>query len=182
MKARKIELDGIYMAATNKFSTAQVACDGSVPKANNLAATAAYTLQRGRTRPIVRTMVAGKATSTDAELLAIWSGIVKAIGQDLVSKIIVYLDSVSAIRLATDPSLHSEQSHSIVICSKLRAWLLLNPENKIYFIHVPSSLRWREHEHAHKEATKLLVEATANSRVYLDYACKRAVTQMLDSW
>ena len=180
--ARRDHLDSIQASATTH--TALVGVDGSVPNDKSMAATAAYVLKfaESRRQSVINV---GKATASDAELAAIRFAVSKAIKQPGVDKIVVFSDSLAAMRKALDASLHSGQAHSIAICSGIRKWIgggsHAQPRN-IHFVHVPSKLEWDIHQEAHELAKARRVPTNKWSDRTLDFARKQTVSRMLDEW
>src|SRR6201999_2189670 len=102
---------------------AAICCDSSLPTGRSQAVAANGVLRNGNwtSRDVVSLR---RASALDAELIAIELGIKAALldaPPDL-KQLVVFSDSVKALRLAVDPSIHSSQQRSINIASRLRAW------------------------------------------------------------
>src|ERR1700742_1662658 len=120
---------------------AAVCCDGSLPTGRFQAVAAFGVLRNGdwTAREIVSL---GRASALDAELIAIELGIKAALldaPPDL-KQLVVFSDSVKAICLAADPSIHSSQQKSLNIASRLHAWFGYGDDRKILFVHVSQRL------------------------------------------
>ncbi|KDR64812.1 hypothetical protein GALMADRAFT_149278 [Galerina marginata CBS 339.88] len=106
----------------------------------------------------------GRATAPDAEM----SAICRAIGlttKRICEHIAIFTDSIAMAKRALDPSLHSSQSHSLLACKALEAWLADDPLRWISFHHVPSKLKWGMQYEAHLLVTldRLRMEADATA-------------------
>jgi hypothetical protein len=84
--------------------------------------------------------VAGRVLSSDVELLGKRSAVVQATMLDNCDHIIVFTDSLSFAQRAMDPSVHSEQAHSLAVCRAFNKWLAASADNHIQFIQAPSKL------------------------------------------
>ena len=184
MEQRRVDLDALALECRARPNTVMVAVDGSVPKNPHHQSSAAAVWEATGTRtPGESTIVAGKSTSDDAELFALALGIHHATAIPGATQIVVFSDSVNAICLALDPSLHSAQAQSIAACKSIREWLTSGDDRFITFIHVPSKLEWDLHHLAHRKASEMRI-AVGNrpSCITLDYARKHAVERMLGEW
>jgi hypothetical protein len=129
--------------------------DCSVPMHTMHQASATYIIKRPGNQPLVSRWVAGRVLSSDAELFAIRSAVVRATMLDNCNHIIVFTDSLTSARRPVDPSVHSGQAHSLTVCRTLNEWLAASADNHIEFIQTPSKLEWDIHHEAHLHACSL---------------------------
>ncbi|KDR65191.1 hypothetical protein GALMADRAFT_148894 [Galerina marginata CBS 339.88] len=114
------------------------------------------------------------------------SAICRAIGlatKRICEHIAIFTDSIAMAKRALDPFLHSSQSHSLLACKALEAWLADDPLRWISFHHVPSKLKWGMQYEAHQYAagsTRRPVDH--GSRVTLDRLRMEADTTAARRW
>jgi hypothetical protein len=101
----------------------------------------------------------GRVTAPDAELQAIAATVVRAIQLGDCDFIVVFTDSLHSAKRAVDPSVHSGQEHSLVVCSSLLEWFSGHPERQILFVESPSKAEWGPHFQAHEFARAYSVDA-----------------------
>jgi len=79
---------------------------------------------------------AGRTTASDAELFAIRLEVSRATSMDI-EHIILITDFLGSAKKAVDPSVHSRQAHSLVICSALKSFFYGGLGHKIKFWDCP---------------------------------------------
>jgi ribonuclease HI len=147
------------------------------------AASAAFIERRGS--DLVRIKhPAGRATAPDAELFAIWIGLLRCLQLEDIETILVFTDSVASARAVVDPSTHSGQSHSLAVIQALIPWLEVDPLCKVQFWYVPSQARWDLHGEVHKYVTSTTgkVAVTPATRATLNFCREKSSAQNLDCW
>ena len=90
--------------------------------------------------------------SIEAELFAIRCGINQACSNEIISKIIVVMDSIHATRKIFDSNSHPFQLHSTAILRELQDFFNSNPNNSIEFWKCPSHLKWRFYHDVDKDS------------------------------
>ena len=81
--------------------------------------------------------LAGRTTTSDAELFTIRLSIAKATSM-AIEHIILITDSLESARRAVDPSVHPGQAHSLAVCSALRLFFSQGHSYRIDFWDCPS--------------------------------------------
>ena len=92
---------------------------GSVPSHGALQAALAAAVICSGAEIWSQVVESGKVTAPDAELLALWMGVIRASLVDGVKTLYVFTSSLASARRAVDPSIHSGQAYSLVVCSRL---------------------------------------------------------------
>ena len=111
-------LDHLCLKASSSSSTLVVVTDASViPPRNIQAVSAAHFWRLGHQVSSSKTP-AGRTTAPNAKLFAIRLGVSKATSMDI-ERIILITDSLGSARRSVNPSVHSGQAHSLVVCSAL---------------------------------------------------------------
>ena len=129
-------------------------------------------------------MISLCSSALDAELIAIELGIKAALldaPPDL-KQLVIFSNSVKAIRLAVDPSIHSSQQRSLNIASRLRAWFGYGDERKILFVHVSKKLGFWFQKHAHDLATSDKVPLPPKEPGTLDSVLTAADDRCQQEW
>ena len=121
-------------------------------------------------------------TSMEAELFAIRCGINQAYSNEVVSKIIVVMDSIYAARKIFDSSSHPFQCHSSAILSELRYFFTLNPNNSIEFWECPSHLKWRFHHNVDKNSKSFNPLPTYPCKIFWDFCKKTDSDDIINQW
>ena len=121
-------------------------------------------------------------TSMEAELFAIRCGINPAYSIEVVSKIIVVMDSIHAARKIFDSSSHPFQCHSSAILSELRYFFILNPNNSIEFWECPSHLKWRFHHNVDKNSKSFNPLPTYPCKIFWDFCKKTDSDDIINQW
>ncbi|KDR77364.1 hypothetical protein GALMADRAFT_139347 [Galerina marginata CBS 339.88] len=97
--------------------------------------------------------------------------------------IAIFTDSIAMAKRALDPSLHSLQSHSLLTCKLLEAWLAEDPLQWISFHHVPSKLKWGMQYEAHQHAAGAYHRPVDHSsQVTLNRLCMEADSNAAQHW
>ncbi|KDR65605.1 hypothetical protein GALMADRAFT_148562 [Galerina marginata CBS 339.88] len=116
----------------------------------------------------------GHATAPDAEM----SAICRAIGlatKRICEHIAIFTDSIAMAKRALDPSLHSSQSHSLLACKALEAWLADDPLRWISFHHVPSKLKWGMQYEAHQHAAGAYHRPVTSSYIVFHFSNQQSL-------
>jgi hypothetical protein len=96
-------------------------------------------------------------------------------------RIVIFTDSLAMARRVVDPTVHSEQEHSLDACKTLRAWLSVCCECRIDFVETPSKLKWGLQHRAHKRACSLPpIPSGARPATSLDYVHKGVTDSALN--
>ncbi len=115
-----------------------------MPTSKQFQSTCSWAVQQGNAEWIHR-YVAGRVRTPDAELSAIRFAIESALQFEGVNHIVIFTSHMAAARTACDPSVHSSQSHSLVVCRCLSKWFAESTGNSIDFVDVPARDRWAPH-------------------------------------
>jgi hypothetical protein len=98
-------------------------------------------------------------------------------------RIVIFTDSLASARKAVDPSVHSEQAHSLAVCKALTVWLSGMGDRAIEFVQAPSKLQWRLQYIAHMCACDLSpVPSGRRPATSLDYMHKNITQSALNLW
>jgi hypothetical protein len=146
----------------------------SVPTKGKWQATSVAWLQHGG-KFLQRThCAAGRVTAPDAELYAIWIGLGLAVAVPRAKSIKLFMDHITVVRKAVDPSIHAGQGHSLEVCCLLADWLGADPKQLVTFVKVLSYLEWGFHKDIHDYVTDLGSWVSMGWHPYtsIDYACK----------
>jgi len=115
-------------------------------------------------------------------LFTIRYGINQACIKENVSKIIVVTDSIHAAKNIFDSKLHSYQSHTIAILSKLRHFFNTKQENSIEFWECPSHLKWRFHHDINKDLKSFNLTPSFPCKISWDYCKKIDSDDIINQW
>jgi hypothetical protein len=123
-------------------------------------------------------------TAPDAELFAIYLGLLRCLQLENIETILVFTDSMASARAVVDPSAHSGQSHSLVVIQILIPWLEANPLRKVQFWYIPSQARWDNHGEVHRYVTSTMgkVVVTPATHTTLNFCREKSSAQNLDWW
>jgi len=114
------QLDAALSAARRDVDCVHISSDASAPK-GAFQASLATLVFRGGNRIAQIVAAGGRATTLNAELMALEMGISTALAGGC-SSLVCFTDSTLAMTDLVDPSLHSGQASSLAACSALRAW------------------------------------------------------------
>src|SRR5215471_8179901 len=140
----RILLDAALYEARDDPGCIYAATDASLPLRGRFQAVAASVVAKGRNTLRAPRTAVGRVASHDAELFAI-RGAVSVLRDHEVERFVLFTDHLPSARRALDPSLHSGQAHSLVVCSTLAAWLAGSPARRVEIWQVPSKLKWGFH-------------------------------------
>ena len=121
-------------------------------------------------------------TSTEVELFAIGCGINQACSNEVVSKIIVVMDSNHAARKIFDNSSYPFQCHSSAILSELQSFFTSNSDNSIEFWECPSCLKWRFHYDVDKDSKLFKPIPTYPCKIFWDFCKKTDSDNIINQW
>ena len=115
--------------------------------------------------------------------MAISLRISQAVKLEGTEKICVFTDHIAAAKRAVDPSVHSGQAWSLVVCRALDEWLSANPERTIEFHAVPSKRKWPFHFKIHEHLKNYPCIALGKRQdTTIDCLRKDAVEKVLEEW
>jgi hypothetical protein len=160
-----------------------VAADGSVAWGNVQAVAAAKTYSGGHC--VKSTVIlCGKSLASDAELLALHTGIHSATSVPNSQLIVVFTDSLSSAESLVNPIPKSGQEHCVAACWMLIDWLGADPLQEVSFVHARSRLLWSIQCEAHNLANSREVCWPMLDRpfVSLNFACKRVTDSCKEVW
>ena len=143
------ELDDMVLRNSSSPHTALVITDASIKKDITTSISHVHIGNRPLTKTVYHTLF---VTSTEVELFTIRCGINQAYSNEIVSKIIVVMDSIHATRKIFDSNSHHFQLYSVVILRELQDFFNSNPDNSIEFWECPSHLKWRLHHDVDKDS------------------------------
>jgi hypothetical protein len=156
LNRRRTEVNTLFNVARGQPRTVCFGTDASVPKTTTRHhTTAAFVCEGLINLSYSSAWAAGKVLSSDGELFAIRSAIVKGCSFENCDRIVLFTDSIGMAKRAVDPSVHSGQAHSLAVCKTIAAWLSGHPERKVLFVETPSKLKWGIQHKAHLEARGL---------------------------
>jgi hypothetical protein len=160
-----------------------VAADGSVARGNVQAVAAAKTYSGGHC--VKSTVIpCGKSLVSDAELLALRTGIHLATLVLNSQLIVVFTDSLLSAESLVNPIPKSGQEHCIASCRMLIDWLGADLLREVSFVHARSRLLWSIQCEAHnlansREARRPMPE---HPFVSLNFARKRVTDSCKEVW
>jgi hypothetical protein len=160
-----------------------VAANGSVARGNVQAVAATKTYSGGHC--VKSTVIpCGKSLASDAELLALRTGIHSATSVPNSQLIVVFTDSLSSAESLVNPVPKSGQEHCIAACRMLIDWLRADPLREVSFVHARSRLLWSIQREAHNLANSREVHQPMPERpfVSLNFACKRVTGSCKEVW
>jgi len=129
------QLDEMTIISSENLLHALVITDTSIK--NNVATSIAHV--HTCNRPVVKTLhYAVNVNSMEAELFAIRCGRNQATNSTGISKIIVIIDSIHAVKKIFNLLSHPFQTHSVSILCELQKFFALNQDNSIEFWECPS--------------------------------------------
>jgi hypothetical protein len=160
-----------------------VAADGSVARGNVQAVAAAKTYSRGH---CVKSMVipCRESLVSDAELLALHTGIHSATLVPDSQLIVVFTNSLSSAESLVNPIPKSGQEHCIASCRMFIDWLGADLLQEVSFVHARSRLLWSIQREAHnlansQEARRPMLECPF---VSLNFARKQVTDSCKEAW
>ena len=121
-------------------------------------------------------------TSSKAELFAMRCDINQACNKDNISKIVVITDSIHLAKRIFDSLLHSLQSHSAAILSKLRLFFNKSQDNSIEFWECPSHLKWRFHKDVNKDSKLFKSTSIFPCKTSWDFRKKTDSNDIVNQW
>ncbi|KAF9258716.1 hypothetical protein L218DRAFT_1004637 [Marasmius fiardii PR-910] len=181
---RIAHLDELYLECREDTRTVSVATDATVPPTSRHQAVSGYGIYTGgRLRHRAR-FASGRVTAPDAELTSIRFAVEYLVMRNFdCDRIVVFTDSIAAAKRSVDPSIHSGQVDSLVVCKHLTAWLSKSVHHSILFVEVPSKAEWGIHFETHQFVWDLLsVRVGPTTITSLDYLRKQATSSCQDAW
>jgi hypothetical protein len=160
-----------------------VTADGSVARGNVQAVAAAKTYSGGHC--VKSTAIpCGKSLATDAELLALRTGIHSATSVPGAQLIVVFTDSLSSAESLVNPVPKSGQEHCVASCRMLLDWLGADSLREISFVHARSRLLWSIQREAHNLANSREARRPMPERPFisLNFARKRVTDSCKEAW
>ena len=143
------ELDDMILCNSSSPHTALVITDASIKKDITTSILHIHIVNRLLTKTVHH---ASFVISMEAELFAIRCGINQVCSNEIISKIIVVMDSIHATRKIFDSNSHPFQLHSTAILRELQDFFNSNPNNSIEFWKCPSHLKWRFYHDVDKDS------------------------------
>ena len=148
-KIRAQELDDMVLCNSSSPHIALIITDASIKKDIATSILHVYIVNCLLTKIVYHALF---VTSIEAELFAIRCGINQAHSNEIISKIIVVMDSIHTTRKIFDSNSHPFQLHSAAILRELQDFFNSNPDNSIEFWECPSRLKWRFHHDIDKDS------------------------------
>ena len=121
-------------------------------------------------------------TSIEAELFAIRCGINQAHSNEIISKIIVVMDSIHTTRKIFDSNSHPFQLHSAAILRELWDFFNSNPNNSIKFWECSSYLKWRFHHDINKDSKSFHLIPFYPCKISWDFCKKIDSDNIINQW
>jgi len=148
-KIRTQELDDMVLRNSSLPHIALIITDASIKKDIATSISHIHIANRLLTKTVHHALF---VTSMEAELFAIRCGINQACSNEIISKIIIVMNSIHTARKIFDSNSHPFQLHSAVILRELQNFFNSNPNNSIEFWECPSCLKWRFHHDIDKDS------------------------------
>ena len=174
-------LDELRNSALSERNTVVCITACSVPTVKQFQSTCSWVVQHGSAEWIHR-YVAGRVRTPDAELSAIRFAIESALLVEGVDRIVIFTLHMSAAKTACDPSVHSSQSHSLVVCRALSKWFTANAAATIDFVDVPSKDQWAPHLNVNNYLRTLPRVPGIRPVMSLDSVRSWATEEVIETW
>jgi hypothetical protein len=177
----KTSLDIAWAAACGDELCCVVAADASVPSGTIFqAAAAALVFRRGRQEARV-VSVAGRRMPPEAEHFALQLGISAALAKGC-QKLVIFSDSLPAVKSLFDVELRSGQIFSLDACCVVGPWLAGDPDCSVHLWFVPSRLEWGMQKQAHDAAIALKIAVGRCPRTSCDFMLQRFDIEATKAW
>ena len=121
-------------------------------------------------------------TSMEVELFTIRYSINQVCSNEVISKIIVIMDSIHTARKIFNSSSYPFQCHSSAILSELRSFFTSNPDNSIEFWECLSHLKWRFHHDIDKDSKLFKLILTYPCKISWDFCKKTDSDDIINQW
>jgi len=178
-KIRAQELDDMVLCNSSSPHTALVITDASIKKDIATSILHVHTGNCLLTKTVHHALF---VTSMEAELFTIRCGINQAYSNEIVSKIIVIIDSIHAARKIFDSNSHPFQLHSAAILRELQNFFTSNPDNSIKFWECPSHLKWRLHHDVDKDSKSFHPIPFYPCKISWDFCKKTDSNDIINQW
>jgi hypothetical protein len=177
----KTSLDVAWAAACGDESCCVVAADASVPSGTIFqAAAAALVFRRGRQEARV-VSAAGRRMPPEVERFALQLGISAALAKGC-QKLVIFSDSLPAVKSLFDVELRSGQIFSLDACRAVGPWLAGDPDRSVHLWFVPSRLEWGVQKQAHDAAVALKIAVGRRPRTSRDFMLQRFDVEATKAW
>ena len=134
-------------------------------------------------KPIIKTLYhTVNITSTEAELFSMRCGINQAVNIPGISKIVIIIDSIYAIKRIFDSSLRLFQIHAASISNKLREFFLLSTNNLIEFWECPSCCNWLLHKMVDRKTKQFCQIPLFPCKLSWDFSKKSEYDNIIKNW
>jgi hypothetical protein len=158
-----------------------VAADASVPSGGIFqAAAAALVFQQGRQEARV-VSAAGWRMPPEVERFALQLGISAALAKGC-QKLVIFSDSLPAVKSLFDVELRSGQIFSLDACRAVGPWLAGDPDRSVHLWFVPSRLEWGVQKQAHDAAVTLKIAVGRCPRTSRDSMLQRFDVEASKVW
>src|SRR6202023_3589813 len=181
-EVRKEALEKAFLDASTSADCLTVVCDASVPGGPHQAVSAWSVWSFGL--EIQRDWAAaGLALPEDAELHAISQAVTCTVKElEGKGKLHIFADSLTPLKWAVDPSLHSSQVHSLNFLWHVWLWLHGEAGSHIVLHYVDKDVGLDMHSLVHLLATSTKVEAGGAPERSMGYARMQLILNMLREW
>jgi len=173
------ELNDMVLCNSSSPHTALIITDASIKKDIATSISHVHIGNRMLTKTVHH---ASFVTSIEAELFAIRCSINQACSNEIISKIIVVMDSIHAARKIFDSNSHPFQLHSAAILRELRDFFNSNPDNSIEFWEYPSHLKWRLHHDVNKDSKSFHPIPFYPCKISWDFCKKTDSDDIINQW
>jgi hypothetical protein len=177
----KTSLDVAWAAACGDESCCVVVADASVPSDGIFqAAAAALVFRQGRQEACV-VSAAGRRMPPEVERFALQLGISAALAKGC-QKLVIFSDSLSAVKSLFDVELRSGQIFSLDACRAVGPWLAGDPDCSVHLWFIPSCLEWGVQKQAHNAAVALKIAVGRRPRTSRDFMLQRFDVEASKAW
>jgi len=173
------ELNDMVLCNSSSPHTALIITDASIKKDIATSISHVHIGNRMLTKTVHH---ASFVTSIEAELFAIRCSINQACSNEIISKIIVVMDSIHAARKIFDSNSHPFQLHSAAILRELRDFFNSNPDNSIEFWEYQSHLKWRLHHDVNKDSKSFHPIPFYPCKISWDFCKKTDSDDIINQW
>ena len=114
--------------------------------------------------------------------MAIWMGLIPAIGRDNIYDIIVITDSISAAKKILKSKVDPLQNIFIPITSVIKVYLKKDGRNKIHFWYCPSKAKWPRHQLVDSQVKASKCPPVFSSKDLHLFSRKKECNSILHEW
>ena len=175
------QLGGALASARRDVDCIHISSHASTPTKGALQALLAALVFQGGVKIAHIVVAGGRATTPNAELMALEMGISTTLAVGC-SSLVCFMDSMVAMSNLVDLSPHSGQVSSLAACMALRGWFTGDHCCTIHLWHVPSKEEWKIHHEAHEAVKAAKIPLCPGCRVSFNFTWAAKEAEYWREW